>query len=172
MPNRAPKPTLADTLIPEFNWSPAAGQALIRDWKLNKKRANPGTALMPGNLLFIQEYNASTVKVYDQNPVVMVLNTSKKHVLCFNINWLGKRDRERMLRQFIKHQQGRKGKNPMGRLERLMLFNKIRKFRFPRDAYRLYYRNELRKSRIYNLTMGDFYKALTRRLITKIKLKR
>lgn len=165
------KANLADTYIPEFNWAPAAGQALIRDWKLNKKRANPGTALLPGNLLFIQEYHASTVRVYDENPVVMVLRANKTHVLCFNINWLGKRDRERMIRQFVKHQQTRKGKQPMGRLERLMLFNKIRKYRFPRDAYRLYFRNEMRKSRIYNLTMGDFFKALTRRLRRTVEIK-
>lgn len=157
--------TLKDTFIPKWQMNESAGQALIRKWKLYKK---PGTSqiLKPGNMVFVSNYEATTVPVWDKNPCLLILNVSKSYVLAFNINWLGRRDREKLIRQFIK---AYKGKKPLTRMERVILFNKIRGFKFPRSAYRVYKFEELKTSKIYLLNVGDFFEAITKRLISKIK---
>ena len=162
--------SLKETLIPEFNLSPAAGQALVRDWKRKKKPSNFANTILPGNMVFISSYTATTVKSWDENPVVLILRVSNKHVLAFNINWLTKREKERMIRQFIKGHVGKKGR-PLNRLERLALFNKIRKFKFPKAAYRVYFKKQLKRTKIYNLTMGDFFQAIAHKMIDKQKIR-
>lgn len=162
------KPSLKDTLIPKFELNESAGKALIREWKKNKKPGNQAI-VRPGNIIFISNYEATTVKVWDKNPVLLILNTSKSYVLGYNINWLKKRDRERLLRVFEKNLKGRQQK-PLTRLERLQLFKKVSKFKFPKAAIRVYKREQLKQSRIYQLNMGDFFEAVTKKLIEKIKI--
>lgn len=158
------KKSLKDTLIPEWQLNQAAGKALIRHWR-QTKRPNTSQSIRPGNILFISNYEATTVPVWDKNPCILILNTSKSYVLAFNINWLGRQDREKMIRQFIKAYKGKS--KPLTRAERLILFNKIRGFKFPRYCYRVYKRDEVKKSRIYLLSVGDFFEAITKKLIDK-----
>lgn len=160
-PNR---PFLKDTLIPNHRTSPAIGAAIVRHWKKTKRITNPAQALRIGNMVFVSRYDAETVPVWDINPVILILRVTKAHVLAFNINWLPLADKERMIKEFVK---ACRPKRPPTRMERYVLFNKIRKKPFPRAAFRVYHRKELESHRLYLLSLGDFWEAITANLITK-----
>lgn len=155
--------SLRETIIPTMNLSQSAGRAITRSWIINKNPSNT-SVIKPGNIVFISSYAATTVDVFDRNPVILILNVSQTYVLAFNINWLDRKQRQQMIRAFQRAQQAIKNKR-MSRLQRYALFLKIRKMPFPRAAYRVYFRSQIKRVKIYNLTMGEFFEACTHNLL-------
>lgn len=152
--------SIKDTTIPEMRLSKTRGQMIIRSWIRDKKTKPFTTTVRPGNFVFIRSYVATTVKTWDKNPVILVLGVSKSYVLGFNINWLNRIDRERVIRFFIKQLSTIKKPRPT-RLQRLAMFNKLKRHPYPRYAYRVYFSSEIRNSRLYPLSFGDFFAAMT-----------
>lgn len=156
--------SLKATIKPEYIASKASAHELVRSWRLTKKHVNQSKALQPGNFIFTK-YIAITPKVYDVNPVVIIIRANKKYVLGFNINWLRKHEKRRLLDFLIRNDIQSKT-----RLARIPVIRKLRRLRYPRRAYRLYFRKELAKPRLYQLTSEEMFLALSRNLREEIRL--
>ena len=160
------KKTLRDTYIPDFKLNTASGLLVIRRWRQTKKLST-SSALRPGNIVFCMGYDATTVPFYDKNPCILILKVSNSYLLGLNINWLSRTNRQRVIRQFIKAYN----KNPLSRIERFNLFKKLKSYKYMKKSIRLYKLNELKTCKLYELTMGEFYEAITTKLLSKEMLK-
>ena len=158
------KRTLKDTIIPSISMNPIQGRQVIIGWRKNKRPTAAVTALRTGNIVFIKRYNATTVPVWDINPVILIYNTSTSYVLGFNINWMTRSQKKMTINLFANECKTSNGKS-LNRMQRLRIFKKLRKYQFPRSSIRLYHRSELSKSTIYELTQGEFFEAISHSLI-------
>ena len=154
--------SLKDTILPVYKSSKSQGRQLIRDWRRTKTPAGV-TALMPGNFIFTT-YLAVTDKLYDYNPLVMIIRADKKYVFGINVNWLNRLEKTKLLKYLADHRAHEKS-----RLQVQALIRGIRRFRFTKKAYRLYHRKAFAKPRVFLLNTTDFYEGLMHDLLDETK---
>ena len=105
----------------------------------------------------IDGYKAVTQKRYDLTPTALVLRSSKSRYLCFNINWLDRIKKKKLLKLLAKHikDEGDLSSN----VKRMKFFKRLREKNFPRSCYRVYLRTGLPK-KIYQLSIDEFKQAI------------
>ena len=150
--------SLEVTILGTYSSSSSKASELIRSWKSTKKPVSPISAFLPGNFIYTK-YVAVTPKVYDVNPVVIIIRANKYHVFGININWLSRLEKRKLLEFLIQKEIHKKS-----RLEMIPIIRAIRRFRFTKKAYRLYHRKALAKPKIYKLDSVDLYNALLRNI--------
>ena len=153
---------LADTIVAPYNPSKAQANELVRNWRRTKKSAAPTTAFLPGNFIYTK-YVAVTSRVYDFNPVVIIIRANKHHVFGINVNWLSRFEKTKLMNFLISKDIQNKS-----RLEMIPIIRAIRRFKFTKKAYRLYHRKALAKPRIYKLDAKDLFDALMHNMRTEV----
>lgn len=110
-----------------------------------------------GMICKIDGYKAVTQKRYDLTPTALVLRSSKSRYLCFNINWLDRIKKKKLLKLLAKHikDEGDLSSN----VKRMKFFKRLREKNFPRSCYRVYLRTGLPK-KIYQLSIDEFKQAI------------
>lgn len=151
--------SLEQTIIPKYNGSSSAAAELIRYWRLNKSHTPGRAVFIPGNIAYTK-YVAVSPGKYDINPVILVIRSNRKYVLGINVNWLSIIEKRKLMEFLIKMKTHEKS-----RISRVSIFRSLRKLKFTRKAYRLYFKDELFKPRVYNLTVPDLYNAISRNLL-------
>lgn len=114
------------------------------------------TKLAPGMLCKIDGYKAQVQKKYDKTPTALVLRASKTRYLCFNINWLDRIKKKKLLKLLSKHL---KEDTMDSNIARMRFFNRLRAKNFPRSCYRVYLKVGLPK-RLYQLSLEEFKSAV------------
>lgn len=153
-------PSLKKTIVPSWNSSKSYAKKTIDTWKDTKTPTNLGTAIKPGKFVFTK-YVAVTRGKYDINPCVMILRANKTHVFGININWLSRTEKQKLLKYMIS-----RNVHEMSVQQIKLLFNTIRKkYKFTKNAYRLYHRKAFQGPRLYTLDVPDFYEALSRDIL-------
>lgn len=110
-----------------------------------------------GMICKIDGYKAVTQKRYDLTPTALVLRSSKSRYLCFNINWLDRIKKKKLLKLLAKYikDEGDLSSN----VKRMKFFKRLREKNFPRSCYRVYLRTGLPK-KIYQLSIDEFKQAI------------
>lgn len=111
------------------------------------------TKLVPGLICRIDGYTAQTVKRYDKTPTALVLRASKSRYLCFNINWLPKSSKKKLIKFLNKFLEE---DTLESNSKRLKFFNRLRDQKFPRVCYRIYLKKGLPKGKIFKLSIDEF----------------
>lgn len=113
--------------------------------------------MQPGMICRINGYTAQTQKKFDRTPTALVLRASKSRYLCFNINWLDRVKKKKLigvLKKWLKDESDLKSNN-----KRLKFFNRLRQKNFPRSCYRVYLKVGLPEE-IYQLNLDEFISAI------------
>lgn len=154
--------SLADSSIPKYTGS----KTKARQWLLQKKKEKPTTpllALMPGNCVFIPKYVAVTATFWDYNPVVLIIRSGGKYVFGLNLNWLS-RIEKRKLQDLFK----RWNVQTNSRLKNAALFRQLKRYKFAKSAYRLYFKEQIQKSRIFKLTNAEIFQVTSLNLLNEL----
>ena len=104
----------------------------------------------------IDGYQAKVQKRYDKTPTALVLISSKTRYLCFNINWLDRIKKKKLLKFLSKYL---KEDSLDSNNKRIKFFNKLRQKNFPRSCYRVYLKSGL-PDKIYQLSIDAFKQAI------------
>lgn len=110
-----------------------------------------------GMICKIDGYKAVTQKRYDLTPTALVLRSSKSRYLCFNINWLDRIKKKKLLKLLAKYIKDEGDLN--SNVKRMKFFRRLREKNFPRSCYRVYLRTGLPK-KIYQLSIDEFKQAI------------
>ena len=113
--------------------------------------------IQPGMICKINGYTAQVQKKYDKTPTALVLRASKTRYLCFNINWLDRVKKKKLievLKKWLKDENDLKSNN-----KRMKFFNRLRQKNFPRSCYRVYLKAGLPEE-IYQLNLDEFISAI------------
>lgn len=115
------------------------------------------TKLTPGMICRIDGYKAQAQKRYDKTPTALVLRASKSRYLCFNINWLDRVKKKKLLKFLKKYikDEGELDSN----IKRAKFFRRLRQKNFPRSCYRVYLKVGLPK-KLYQLSLDEFKAAV------------
>lgn len=127
-----------------------------------KKVTKPAT----GMICRIDGYKAQVQKVYDKTPTALVLRASKTRYLCFNINWLDKIKKKKLLK-FLKKYIKDEGELTSN-VKRSKFFRRLREKNFPRSCYRVYLKVGLPKGKIYQLSLEEFKSAIKGDMLTLV----
>lgn len=119
-----------------------------------------------GMICRIDGYKAQVQKVYDKTPTALVLRASKTRYLCFNINWLDKIKKKKLLK-FLKKYIKDEGELTSN-VKRSKFFRRLREKNFPRSCYRVYLKVGLPKGKIYQLSLEEFKSAIKGDMLTLV----
>ena len=117
------------------------------------------TKMATGMICRIDGYQAQTVKRWDKTPTALVLRSSKSRYLCFNINWLDRTAKKKLLKLLNKFLDLDETKLLDSNVKRTKFFNRLREKNFPRSCYRVYLKSGLPKN-IYQLSIEEFKQAI------------
>ena len=117
------------------------------------------TKMTTGMICRIDGYQAQTAKRWDKTPTALVLRSSKSRYLCFNINWLDKIAKKKLLKLLNKFLDLDETKLLDSNTKRTKFFNRLREKNFPRSCYRVYLKSGLPKN-IYQLNIEEFKQAI------------
>ena len=112
--------------------------------------------LTTGMICRIDGYQAKVQKRYDKTPTALVLRSSKTRYLCFNINWLDRIKKKKLLKFLSKYL---KEDSLDSNNKRTKFFNKLRQKNFPRSCYRVYLKSGL-PDKLYQLSIDEFKQAI------------
>lgn len=112
--------------------------------------------LTTGMICRIDGYQAKVQKRYDKTPTALVLRSSKTRYLCFNINWLDRIKKKKLLKFLSKYL---KEDSLDSNNKRIKFFNRLRQKNFPRSCYRVYLKSGL-PDKIYRLSIDEFKQAI------------
>lgn len=113
--------------------------------------------MQPGMICKINGYQAQTQKKFDRTPTALVLRASKSRYLCFNINWLDRVKKKKLieiLKRWLKDENDLKSNN-----KRMRFFNRLREKNFPKSCYRVYLKVGLPEE-IHQLNLDEFISAI------------
>lgn len=117
------------------------------------------TKMTNGMICRIDGYQAQTAKRWDKTPTALVLRSSKSRYLCFNINWLDKIGKKKLLKLLNKFLKDQETLLLDSNIKRNKFFNRLREKNFPRSCYRVYLKSGLPKN-IYQLNIEEFKQAI------------
>lgn len=117
------------------------------------------TKMATGMICKIDGYQAQTAKRWDKTPTALVLRSSKSRYLCFNINWLDKIGKKKLLKLLNKFLKDQETLLLDSNVKRNKFFNRLRSKNFPRSCYRVYLKSGLPKN-IYQLNIEEFKQAI------------
>ena len=117
------------------------------------------TKMATGMICKIDGYQAQTAKRWDKTPTALVLRSSKSRYLCFNINWLDKIGKKKLLTLLNKFLKDQETLLLDSNIKRNKFFNRLREKNFPRSCYRVYLKSGLPKN-IYQLNIEEFKQAI------------
>ena len=117
------------------------------------------TKMATGMICKIDGYQAQTAKRWDKTPTALVLRSSKSRYLCFNINWLDKIGKKKLLKLLNKFLKDQETLLLDSNIKRNKFFNRLREKNFPRSCYRVYLKSGLPKN-IYQLNIEEFKQAI------------
>lgn len=117
------------------------------------------TKMTNGMICRIDGYQAQTAKRWDKTPTALVLRSSKSRYLCFNINWLDRTSKKKLLKLLNKFLDLDETKLLDSNVKRTKFFNRLRAKNFPRSCYRVYLKSGLPKN-IYQLNIEEFKQAI------------
>lgn len=117
------------------------------------------TKMAAGMICRIDGYQAQTAKRWDKTPTALVLRSSKSRYLCFNINWLDKIGKKKLLKLLNKFLKDQETLLLDSNIKRNKFFNRLREKNFPRSCYRVYLKSGLPKN-IYQLNIEEFKQAI------------
>ena len=120
---------------------------------------NKVTKMATGMICKIDGYQAQTAKRWDKTPTALVLRSSKSRYLCFNINWLDKIGKKKLLKLLNKFLKDQETLLLDSNIKRNKFFNRLREKNFPRSCYRVYLKSGLPKN-IYQLNIEEFKQAI------------
>lgn len=107
----------------------------------------------------IDGYQAQTAKRWDKTPTALVLRSSKSRYLCFNINWLDRTSKKKLLKLLNKFLKDQETLLLDSNIKRNKFFNRLREKNFPRSCYRVYLKSGLPKN-LYQLNIEEFKQAI------------
>lgn len=117
------------------------------------------TKMATGMICRIDGYQAQTAKRWDKTPTALVLRSSKSRYLCFNINWLDKIGKKKLLKLLNKFLKDQETLLLDSNIKRNKFFNRLREKNFPRSCYRVYLKSG-RPKNIYQLNIEEFKQAI------------
>ena len=117
------------------------------------------TKMTNGMICRIDGYQAQTAKRWDKTPTALVLRSSKSRYLCFNINWLDRTSKKKLLKLLNKFLDLDETKLLDSNVKRTKFFNRLREKNFPRSCYRVYLKSGLPKN-LYQLNIEEFKQAI------------
>lgn len=117
------------------------------------------TKMTNGMICKIDGYQAQTAKRWDKTPTALVLRSSKSRYLCFNINWLDKTGKKKLLKLLNKFLKDQETLLLDSNIKRNKFFNRLREKNFPRSCYRVYLKSGLPKN-LYQLNIEEFKQAI------------
>ena len=117
------------------------------------------TKMTNGMICRIDGYQAQTAKRWDKTPTALVLRSSKSRYLCFNINWLDRTSKKKLLKLLNKFLDLDETKLLDSNVKRTKFFNRLRAKNFPRSCYRVYLKSGLPKN-LYQLNIEEFKQAI------------
>ena len=117
------------------------------------------TKMATGMICKIDGYQAQTAKRWDKTPTALVLRRSKSRYLCFNINWLDKIGKKKLLKLLNKFLKDQETLLLDSNIKRNKFFNRLREKNFPRSCYRVYLKSGLPKN-LYQLNIEEFKQAI------------
>lgn len=117
------------------------------------------TKMTNGMICKIDGYQAQTAKRWDKTPTALVLRSSKSRYLCFNINWLDKIGKKKLLKLLNKFLKDQETLLLDSNIKRNKFFNRLREKNFPRSCYRVYLKSGLPKN-LYQLNIEEFKQAI------------
>ena len=117
------------------------------------------TKMATGMICRIDGYQAQTAKRWDKTPTALVLRSSKSRYLCFNINWLDKIGKKKLLKLLNKFLKDQETLLLDSNIKRNKFFNRLREKNFPRSCYRVYLKSGLPKH-LYQLNIEEFKQAI------------
>lgn len=117
------------------------------------------TKMATGMICKIDGYQAQTAKRWDKTPTALVLRSSKSRYLCFNINWLDKIGKKKLLKLLNKFLKDQETLLLDSNIKRNKFFNRLRQKNFPRSCYRVYLKSGLPKN-LYQLNIEEFKQAI------------
>lgn len=117
------------------------------------------TKMTNGMICRIDGYQAQTAKRWDKTPTALVLRSSKSRYLCFNINWLDRTSKKKLLKLLNKFLDLDETKLLDSNVKRTKFFNRLRAKNFPRSCYRVYLKSGLPKD-LYQLNIEEFKQAI------------
>lgn len=117
------------------------------------------TKMTNGMICRIDGYQAQTAKRWDKTPTALVLKSSKSRYLCFNINWLDRTSKKKLLKLLNKFLDLDETKLLDSNVKRTKFFNRLRAKNFPRSCYRVYLKSGLPKN-LYQLNIEEFKQAI------------
>lgn len=129
------------------------------------------TKMATGMICKIDGYQAQTAKRWDKTPTALVLRISKSRYLCFNINWLDKIGKKKLLKLLNKFLKDQETLLLDSNIKRNKFFNRLRAKNFPRSCYRVYLKSGLPKN-IYQLNIEEFKQAIKGDELTLVELDR
>lgn len=129
------------------------------------------TKMATGMICKIDGYQAQTAKRWDKTPTALVLRSSKSRYLCFNINWLDKIGKKKLLKLLNKFLKDQETLLLDSNIKRNKFFNRLRAKNFPRSCYRVYLKSGLPKN-IYQLNIEEFKQAINGDELTLVELDR
>lgn len=112
--------------------------------------------LTTGMICRIDGYLAKVQKRYDKTPTALVLRSSKTRYLCFNVNWLDRIKKKKLLKFLSKYL---KEDSLDSNNKRIKFFNRLRQKNFPRSCYRVYLKSGL-PDKLYQLSIDEFKRAI------------
>ena len=117
------------------------------------------TKMTNGMICRIDGYQAQTAKRWDKTPTALVLRSTKSRYLCFNINWLDRTSKKKLLKLLNKFLDLDETKLLDSNVKRTKFFNRLRAKNFPRSCYRVYLKSGLPKN-LYQLNIEEFKQAI------------
>ena len=117
------------------------------------------TKMTNGMICRIDGYQAQTAKRWDKTPTALVLRSSKSRYLCFNINWLDRTSKKKLLKLLNEFLDLDETKLLDSNVKRTKFFNRLREKNFPRSCYRVYLKSGLPKN-LYQLNIEEFKQAI------------
>ena len=117
------------------------------------------TKMTNGMICRVDGYQAQTAKRWDKTPTALVLRSSKSRYLCFNINWLDRTSKKKLLKLLNKFLDLDETKLLDSNVKRTKFFNRLRAKNFPRSCYRVYLKSGLPKN-LYQLNIEEFKQAI------------
>lgn len=117
------------------------------------------TKMTNGMICRIDGYQAQTAKRWDKTPTALVLRSSKSRYLCFNINWLDRTSKKKLLKLLNRFLDLDETKLLDSNVKRTKFFNRLRAKNFPRSCYRVYLKSGLPKN-LYQLNIEEFKQAI------------
>lgn len=155
--------SLGSSIIKDYDPSKSSANAIKREWR--KRIPATRFQLREGSMIWCRKYVATEMpagSVYDTTPFILCIRSNKDKFFGINVNWLTRAQKNKLalLCQRFRF-------DTMDRRQRKRFFNKLKVMKLPRDAFRLYFKEEILRFRPIKMENEDFFLAIANNLIHK-----